>query len=245
MRIAAAFTVVLALSLTSIALAEQVGGPSGPEKGDFRFGGEAIFRTNVGMDIISVLGGERVELKSRTYYGVLEYGITDCLSIRGKAGIAEWEQDAPPPRVAFDSGLAWAAGLRWRICKPEEHGTSLALSGQYAQTTPDDFQFPGVPIERLQNLETREWTAALTVGVPHGSARTYAGVVYSDLELDLEQYQEVVGAPDLLVPARGQKHPHVGAVVGIDHDLGGSGFWNLEVRGFDEEGVSGSINIVF
>ncbi|MFQ6133995.1 MAG: hypothetical protein ACE5R4_18270 [Armatimonadota bacterium] len=247
MRMPVIVAVVIALCLCSTALAQQIGGPSGPDKGEFRVGGEAIFRTNV--DSLVRPYNWRMSFKTRTYWGVLEYGITDCLSIRGKAGVSEFEEDAPPSpyKVKFDSGLAWAAGFRWRICKPEEHGTALALSGQYIQTTPDDFAVPGAtPPEFLQNVKTREWTGALTVGVPHGSARPYAGVVYADGEADLDDlfvWEPV--APNILIPLDIDKRHHVGAVVGIDHDLGGSGFCNLEARMFDEEGISGSINLVF
>ncbi|MFQ6134135.1 MAG: hypothetical protein ACE5R4_18980 [Armatimonadota bacterium] len=234
MRLAAILVVAAALCLCSIAVAEQVGGPSGPDQGEFRVGGEAIFRTNVDMRFTT---GFDQPLKSRTFYGVLEYGVTDCLSLRGKAGLAEWENDGPPSPtpVQYGYGLAWAAGLKWRICRPEEHGTALALSGQYAEGSPDDDR----RFFLLTGVKTKEWTAALTVGVPHGSARPYAGVVYSDLQ--------ITGTQGLKppVPWRMDKRHNVGAVVGMDHDLGDSGFWNLETRFFDEEGVSGSLNITF
>lgn len=246
MRIQPIVTVLIALCLTSIALAEQVGGPSGPDKGEFRAGAEGIVRTNVNL-LISPWDWE-TSFKSRTFYGCVEYGISDCLSVRGKAGVAQWEEGIPPwpDRLKFDYGLAWAAGFRWRICHPEGDGTAFALTGQYAQTQPDDFVYDfGFGTDSFLNVRTKEWTGALTVGVPHGSARSYAGVVYSHLEADIDHVVEQIGFPPTYERLSGDKQQHVGVVVGMDHDLGGSSFWNPEVRGFDEEGISGSLIFAF
>jgi len=245
MRIWFALAVLVVLCLSGTALAQQVGGPSGPEQGQWNIGAEGIVRDNV--DILLTPDPMKLSLKSAGFYGVVEYGITDCLSLRGKVGEAKWEipgTDAPVDLV-FDYGLSWAAGLKWRICKPEEKGTALALSGQYAESTPDDLVFPGGD-EGLRDGKVKEWTAALTVGVPHGSARPYAGVVYSDLQFDVDYwYPSPAGPVTVVEPLHGDKRHHVGAVVGIDHDMGDVGFFNIEARGFDEEGISGSVNFTF
>lgn len=241
MRLGVVLIVVSALFLTSAALAEQVGGPSGPEQGQVNVGAEGVLRTNIHGIRTSWLGAGLDDWKSRTFYGVLEYGITDCLSIRGKAGMAEWEEDEPANvgRVKFGYGFAWAAGIKWRICHPEDGGTALALSAQYAKSEPDNWT-PGGLILPYQNAETTEWTAALTVGVPHGSTRPYAGVVYSDLEMDWQ-----LGPPAPPIPFAFDRQKDIGVVVGLDHDLGNVGFFNIEARIFDEEGIAGSANFTF
>lgn len=250
MRVTATVAAMIALLLTTAAQAEQVGGPSGPQKGQLSLGGEAILRTNVDMrgEVPGVLVYDW-SLRSTALYGVLEYGVTDALSVRGKAGVAEWESLAWPPqfRQKYDYGFAWAAGLKWRICRPEDHGTALALSGQYAESEGDASHFPPILPPEYHKLETKEWTAALTVGVPHGSARPYAGVVYSDLDLDYRFSVHNMGGGLILIalPHTAHKRHHVGAVLGIDHDLGSAGYWNLEARAFDEEGISGSLNFTF
>ncbi len=179
-------------------------------------------------------------MSTHTFYGVVQYGITDRLSIRGKGGIGKIGADAyasmpvvPRDLSDLDYGLAWAAGLQFQICAPEEHGTSLALSGQFARMTPDDTAEPTTG-DFFSDAEVTEITGALTVGVPHGRTRPYAGVVYSGLEYDLRVNAE---------PWTYEKPDHVGAVAGLDQVLGDRGWLNLEARFFDESSFSAILGL--
>ncbi len=222
-----------ALLAVASAGAEQIGGPSGLADGEWRLGGEAVLRTDMDADLTVDGVLVRGEVLSDTFYGVLEYGISDRLSIRGKGGLSRMQfTPGPVPLHAdFDYGPAWAAGLEYRICAPRGHGTSLAVRAQYARSEPDDFS---TGRGSLTGLHVEEWNAALIAGASAGGTRPYIGAVYSDLRADLIDTGFM-----LPLPAHIDKRDHLGAIVGLDADLGRNVMLNLEARAFDEQGVSG------
>ena len=225
-----------ALLAATLAYAEQMGGPSGPANGEWRLGGEAVLRTDMDADLtvdgIFVPG----EVLTDTFYGVLEYGITDRLSIRGKGGVSRLEflPGPMPGRANFEYGPAWAAGIQYRICAPRRHGTSLAIRGQFARSAPDDFV---TGMGSLTDLNIEEWNAALVAGATGSRARPYIGAVYSDLQADfVDTGLQPVGRGVL------EKRDHLGAIVGLDADLGDHLLLNLEARAFDEQGITGGLH---
>ncbi len=231
---------VLLLVVGGRVSAEQIGGPSGPADGEWRVGTEANFRDN--LDGLAVwVGGkdaEALKLSTHTFYGVVQYGISDRLSIRGKAGVGKVGLDATDFRPVitddfadFGYGLAWSAGLQYRICAPDEHGTSLALSGQFARVEPDDLILPG---DTFVNPRLEEITAALTIGTTNGNTRPYAGVVWSDLQFDFTPVPELW---------RFEKDENIGAVLGLDQAFCDRGWLNLEARLWDEASFSAQAGV--
>jgi hypothetical protein len=246
LRVAAC--VVVALAVVSCAFAQQMGGPSGPAAGEWRIGVESNWRCNMDATLSGTAPGMvrfPVELKQWTQQGSIEYGITDRLSIRGKAGMTRLEFPqfpwayivSPGPDLLpahFNYGFSWSGELQYRICAPEEHGTALALRGRYSQARPDDFDNNAVL--QYRDLEIEEWNVALLAGVPRGRVRPYAGVAYSDWEADLTSiYLGLV--PDIS-PGKLEKDKHVGAIVGLDWDFCESSFLNVEAHVFDESGIT-------
>ncbi len=265
---------VLLLVMIGGVWAEQIGGPSGPAGGELRVGVESNFRDHidglaVGLEYDYanedsarsrqngyVLVAEPARASTHTFYGVLQYGLTDRLSVRGKAGIGKAGIDAmsvgiiPNDLVDSGYGFAWAAGLQYRICAPDGHGTSLALSGQYARLKPDDFVSP---MGLFSNSQVEEITGALTVGTTLGKARPYAGIVYSDLEarFDIAEVGAFVAYPVAQqraplappLPWTFEKDNEIGAVFGLDQTLGGSGWLNLEARAWDEASFSAMVGL--
>ncbi len=266
---------VLLLVLAGGARAEQIGGPSGPLQGEFRLGAEANFRDHVdGLavaplpaaatgDVGTAQRGARpvlaepLRVSTHTFYGVAQYGLTDRLSIRGKAGVGKAGFDVVPkgvvPRDIFDFGygLAWSGGVQYRICAPDEHGTSLALTGQFARMQPEGF-FSRPIGAWLADAQIEEITGALTVGATRGRTRPYAGVVYSDFQFEWTETQVAmgtsIGGPRAqqffgVLPWSLDKDDNIGAVFGLDQTLGGSGWLNLEARAWDEASFSAMVGL--
>jgi len=285
MRVATVACCLLAIVLAGSVWAEQIGGPSGPAEGQFNLSAESIFRDNVhgrmttpsmldgvtqaGRPAARLLIGPGVEgcrsLSTETFYGVGEYGITDRLSLRGKLGVANLGLDmGPGDMYDFGYGLAWAAGLRYRICAPGKPGTSFAISGQFAHSEPDDFAiagglvaegFKGFPFsERFSGAKLDEVNVALAVGTTVNNTRPYAGIVWSHFDFDFNETISVA-APFADVSARTKlgsvrafsfdKSSDVGAIVGLDQALGESGRLNLEARAFDEASFTASLGFLW
>ena len=194
----------------------------------------------------------RVEFDLWTQQGSVEYGLTDRLSIRGKAGTTrmEFPESVGVPAggigldllpAHFNYGLAWSAGLQYRICAPQDGGTALALRGQYSQARPDDFT--NLSDFAYHDVQIQEWNVALIAGAAHGRVRPYAGIAYSDWTAWFTSFE--ADAPPDVVPARLEKDKHVGAIVGVDWDLCDNAFLNIEAHAFDESGVSTGVRIVW
>ena len=230
---------VLLLVVAGGVWAEQIGGPSGPADGQWKVGAEANFRDDL-EGVVREVGGtgsEPVRLSTHAFYGVLQYGICDRLSVRAKAGVGKVGIDATGsvPVVTddladFGYGLAWSAGLQYRICAPDERGASLALSGQFARMKPDNFSLPG---QDFTDAEFDEITAALTVGTTNGRTRPYAGIVWADRDFDLR----VASDPWSFEQQR------VGAVFGLDQTLCDTGWLNLEARVWGETSFAASAGL--
>jgi hypothetical protein len=264
---------VLLLVVAGGVWAEQIGGPSGPGQGELRLGAEGNFRDHVeglvsspaafitGRDESGVGAAnfpqpqvEELRLSTHTFYGVLDYGLTDRLSVRAKAGMGKVGIDAAYGGLVTDDlydfgyGLAWSAGLQYRICAPAGQGTSLALSGQFARCEPDDVYVHPYS-QRLGGAELQEITAALTVGTSLGHTRPYAGIVWSDLDFDftitpvLQRVSVGPGATQVGLTQHWsfEKDDTLGAVFGLDQGFGGTGWLNLEARVWDEASFAATV----
>ncbi len=264
---------VLLLVLAGSVWAEQIGGPSGPARGELRLGAESNFRDDVeglvGSPPVFITGRdgsgvgaanfpqpqvEELRLSTHTFYGVLDYGLTDRLSVRAKAGVGKVGIDAAYGGLVTDDlydfgyGLAWSAGLQYRICAPGGQGTSLALSGQFARCDPDDVYARPFG-QRLGGAELEEFTAALTVGTTLGHTRPYAGIVWSDLDFDFT-ITPVLKRASIGPGAAGaaptqhwsfEKEDNLGAVFGLDQGFCGTGWLNLEARVWDEASFAATV----
>ncbi len=250
---------VLLLVFAGGVWAEQIGGPSGPSQGEFRLGAEANFRDHVdGLAVAPyplpppLFVGEPMRLSTHTFYGVLQYGLTDRLSIRGKAGMGKLGIDATSGGIitndTFDLGygLAWSAGLQYRICAPDEPGTSFAISGQFARMQPDDLSLGAGPFGmQFTDPEVEEITAALTVGTTKGKTRPYGGIVWSDFDFDVIQTVQYPDQISYAVPWSFEKDRQWGAVFGLDQTLCDRGWLNLEARCWDEASFSATAGITW
>ncbi|MFQ6130855.1 MAG: hypothetical protein ACE5R4_02355 [Armatimonadota bacterium] len=273
MRAVAALSCVLALVFMGGVWAEQIGGPSEPSEQGLSIGAEGIFRNLEGHFMVQDQGiplngdggvvaqntgywpSERVRLTTETYYGVAQYAITDRLSIRGKAGISDLELDfGRAGSYEFENGFAWAAGAQYRICAPAGEGTSLALSGQFARSEPDDYYgVVGPVLNRFVNPKVEEINVALTVGSTKGSTRPYAGIVWTDFMFEFERLsasRNVIVFPEARQLPMGRQYwcldrQRVGGVFGLQQSLGGSGWLGVEARAWDESSIAATLSLGF
>jgi hypothetical protein len=243
---------LLLLFVAGAVWAEQIGGPSGPAKGELRIGVESNFRDHVEGDAIGfefagfppviVPSVQPARLSTHAFYGAVQYGICDRLSIRGKVGVGKVGVDAtsdgiiPHDLLDWGYGLAWSAGLQYRICAPDEHGTSLALSGQFAHMEPEGFVAPTGMV--FGDGELDEMTAALTVGFTKGKTRPYAGIVWSDFDMDF-----TISDMGFVFPWSFEKDENIGAVFGLDQEFCDRGWLNLEARVWDEASFAATVGM--
>jgi hypothetical protein len=165
----------------------------------------------------------------------------------GKVGIDAIRTGAFVPGDLYDFGygLAWSAGLQYRICAPAKPGTSFAISGQFAHMEPDDVSVGlGGPVGwDLTDGELDEITAALTVGTTMGKTRPYAGIVWSDLDFDFADTMYL--ADQIMYQSRRsfEKDDEIGAVFGFDQDFCDRGWLNLEARVWDEASFAATVGL--
>ena len=206
------------------------GGATFPPQGKI----EAGYEYNVMFD--RSLRESHGSLKTQDHFFTLSFGIFDWLSLDGKIGIGGITHTAAAylPRLEYKSGFAGGYGFRVKVFDHAPSGIRVIIGAQHISVHPQ----PEMVNDNKYRACLDDWQLCGVIAKNFKLATPYVGIKGSDCEIiyDIDHHGQ----------KRYYSKDHIGFLFGSDFLLFDDKVKiNIEVRFFDETGLSTAITYRF